>query len=64
MKEGMVGISDASGMRGRVGIGGEVWLYGRSYKLWRKGLGYGLSVADGEMAGVGEILDVVRRYEG
>ena len=64
MKEGMVGISDASGLRGRVGIGGEVWLYGRSYKLWRKGLGYGLSVADGEMAGVGEILDVVRKYEG
>ena len=64
MEEGLVGISDASGMRGRVGIGGEIWEYGRSWTRWRKSKGYGLTVYEGEMAGAGEILDKVRSYEG
>ena len=64
MEEGLVGLSDASGMRGRIGIGGEIWEHGRSWTRWRKSKGYGLTVYDGEMAGVGEILDKVRGYEG
>ena len=64
MEEGLVGVSDASKMGGRVGIGGMLWVYGNRYKSWRKGRGYGLTVMDGEMAGVAEILDEVRRYEG
>ena len=63
-KEGMVGASDASVKGNRVGIGGMIWLYGRRYKSWRKGRGYGMTVAEGEMEGAGRILDEVRRYEG
>ena len=64
MGEGLVGISDASKMENRVGIEGELWVYGNRYKSWSKGLGYGMTVMDGEMAGVAEILDEVRKYEG
>ena len=64
MLEGVVGISDASMMGERVGVGGVIWVYGNRYKSWRKGKGYGLTVGDGEMAGVGDILDEMRRYEG
>ena len=64
MEEGLVGISEASGMRRRIEIGGEIWEHGRSLTRWRKSKGYGLTVYEGEMAGVGEILDRVRRYEG
>lgn len=64
MEEGIVGISDASKMENRVGIGGELWVHENRYKSWSKGLGYGMTVMDGEMAGVAEILDEVRKYEG
>ena len=59
MGRGMVGISDANGISGRVGIGREIWLYGRSYKSRREGKGYGLTVGEGEMVGVAKILEVV-----
>ena len=64
MRERVVGISDASKMAGRIGIGGMLWVYGNRYKSWRKGRGYGMTVMDGEMAGVAEVLDEVRKYEG
>ena len=64
MKEGIVGVSDTSKMAGRVGIGGKLWVFGNRYKSWRKGRGYGMTVMDGEMAGVAEVLDEVRKYEG
>ena len=64
MEEGLVGISDASKMENRVGIGGMLWVYGKRYRSWSKGMGYGMTVMDGEMAGVAEILDEVRKYEG
>ena len=60
MEEGVVGISDASKMGERVGIEGSLWVYGNRYKSWRRSRGYGLTVMDGEMAGVAEILDEVR----
>ena len=47
-----------------MGIGGMLWVYGNRYRSWRKSKGYGVTVMDGEMSGVGEILDEVRRYEG
>jgi len=64
MLEGIVGVSDANIIEGRVGVEGVIWVYGNRYKSWRKGKGYGLTVGDGEMEGVGNILDEVRRYEG
>ena len=64
MKEGIVGVSDASRINGRMGIGGMLWVFGNRYKSWAKGRGYGMTVQDGEMAGVAEILDEVRKYEG
>jgi len=39
-------------------------VYGNRYRSWRKSKGYGMTVMDGEMSGVGEILDEVRKYEG
>lgn len=59
-----MGASDASKMNGRVGIGGRIWLYGERYKSWREGKGYGMTVAEGEMAGVAKVLERVREYEG
>ena len=64
MREGVVGMSDTSKMAGRIGIGGVLWVYGNRYKSWRKGRGYRMTVMDGEMAGVAEILDEVRKYDG
>ena len=64
MKEGLVGISDASKRENRVEIGGMLWVYGNRYRSCSKGLGYGMTVMNGEMAGVAEILDEVRSYEG
>ena len=63
-EEGMVGASDASMKGNRIEIGGMLWLFGRRYKSWRKGRGYGMTVAEGEMEGAGRILDEVRKYEG
>ena len=64
MEKAVVGISDASRINGRVGIGRMIWVYGKRYKKWAKGRGYGLTIQDGEMAGVAEILDEMRRYKG
>ena len=50
MKEEFLGVSDASMMSSRVGIGGVLRLYGRRYGEWRESRGYGLTVGDGEMA--------------
>lgn len=61
--EGMVEVSDASCMNKRIGIGGKLWLYGRSYKSWRESRRYGLTVGEGEMEGAARILDEVRKYE-
>ena len=63
-REGMVGTSDASGLNKRIGIRGMIWLYGKRFRSWRKGKGYGLTVAEGEMAGAARLLDEVRKYEG
>ena len=44
MEEGLVGVSDASKMMGRVGVGGMLWVYRNRYRSWRLGKGYGLSL--------------------
>ena len=63
--DGVVGVSDASKISGKMGIGGIIWVYdGNRYKSWAKGRGYGMTIQDGEMAGVAEILNEVRKYEG
>jgi len=64
MKEGFLGVSDASMMSSRVGIGAVLRLYGLRYGEWRESRGYGLTVGDGEMAGLAKLLEVVREYEG
>jgi len=64
MKEGFLGVSDASMMSNRVEIGGILRLYGLRYGEWRESRGYGLTVGDGEMAGLAKLLEVVREYEG
>ena len=64
MKEGFLGVSDASMMGGRIGVGGLLRLYGLRYRKWRESKGYGLTVGDGEMAGLAKLFEVVRNYEG
>ena len=34
------------------------------YEKWSKGMGYGMTVGDGEMKALGEVLDRVRKYDG
>lgn len=64
MEEGLVGVSDASKMAGRIGVGRMFWVYGNRNRSWKKGKGYRMTVMDREMAGVVEILDEMRRYKG
>ena len=57
-------MSEASKRSERVGIEDMLWVYGNRYRSWKKVRGYRLTVMDGEMAGVAEILDEVNGYEG
>ena len=47
MGEGLVGVSDASRMEGRIGVGGMLWVYGNRYRrleeeqgVWNDGDGW------------------------
>lgn len=64
MEEGLVEVRDASKMVGKIGIGGMLWVYGNRYRSWKLSKGYSLTVMDGDMVGVAEILDEVRSYKG
>lgn len=60
-KECLVGISDASGKWEKVGMGGRLWEGGKKIMEWMIKGGGGLTVGEGEMGGVAEVL---RRVEG
>ena len=62
----LVVLSDASREEsGRMGIGGKWWEKGEECVEWRVGGGWGLTVGEGEMWGVGEAMErVVEGYRG
>jgi len=57
----VVGVSDASGERECVGIGGGVWEGGEKIMKWSEAGGYGLTVNMGEMY---EVKRLMERVEG
>ena len=57
----VVGVSDGSGGIEGIGIGGALWEKGEVVREWMVKGGLGLTVGEGEMAGVAEEL---RRVEG
>ncbi|RPB04835.1 hypothetical protein L873DRAFT_1174316 [Choiromyces venosus 120613-1] len=60
----IVGVSDASGEKGKIGIGGEVWEGKKKLGEFRKNGGWGMMVGEGEMWGVEEILKRLESYKG
>lgn len=62
----MIGISDASKEEsGRIGMGGIWWRRKKDRKRWSKSLGWGWTVTEGEVWGVGELMErIEREYEG
>lgn len=51
-REWFVGIlSDASDRKGRMGIQGLLWEFGRRYRSWKNNIGLGLTVTEAEMEG-------------
>ena len=63
-KEWLVGVSDASGKWEGVGMGGGLWEEGKKIKEWMIKGGGGMTVGEGEMRGVAEVLRrVEREYE-
>jgi len=56
-KEWLVGVSDASGERVGMGVGGGLWENGVEIMSWRVCGGRGLTVEMGEMYGVKKVLE-------
>ena len=64
-REALVGVSDASRDGKRIGMGGGLWVGGECILNWRVYGGMGLTVEEGEMGGVGEVLRrVLGEYRG
>ncbi|RPA94664.1 hypothetical protein L873DRAFT_1813912 [Choiromyces venosus 120613-1] len=59
----IVGVSDASGEKGRIGIGGSVWEGKEKLGEFSKNRGWGLTVGEGEMWGVEEVLKRMESYK-
>ena len=61
----VLGMSDASGEGESIGIGGGLWEGGKLIKRWGEQGGRGLTVGEGEMYGLGRVLEIVEgSYKG
>ena len=58
-EECLLGMSEASGEGESIGIGGGLWEGGKLIKGWGEQGGRGLTVGEGEMYGVGRVLEMV-----